>query len=208
MSDSNNKKKKHQIAGLYDLDETLGEGHYAVVKLARHVFTGEKVAVKVIDKMKLDAATRVQMFQEVQLMKLVQHPHVVRLYEAIDTHTKLYLVLEYADGGDMYDYIMKHEGGLGEEMARKYFKQIVTAIQYCHKLHVVHRDLKPENVVFFEKLGMVKLTDFGFSNMFNPGQTLQTSCGSLAYSAPEILLGDAYDAPAVGNKLRKNPRIR
>ena len=72
-----------------------------------------------------------------------QHPYVVRLYEVIDTQTKLYLVLEFADGGDMYDYIMRHEGGLQEEIARKYFRQIVTAIQYCHKLHVVHRDLKP-----------------------------------------------------------------
>ena len=187
-----------KVAGLYDLEETLGEGHYAVVKSARHVFTGERVAVKVIDKMKLDAATRLQMMQEVRLMKLVQHPHVVRLYEVIDTQTKLYLILELADGGDMYDYIMKHEGGLEEDTARKYFRQIVHAIQYCHQLHVVHRDLKPENVVFFEKLGMVKLTDFGFSNKFNPGQQLQTSCGSLYYSAPEILLGDAYDAPAVG----------
>ena len=105
----------------------------------------------------------------------------------------------------MYDYIMKHEGGLGEDIARKYFRQIVTAIQYCHKLHVVHRDLKPENVVFFEKLGMVKLTDFGFSNNFNPGAKLLTSCGSLAYSAPEILLGDAYDAPAVGKRSLSDP---
>jgi serine/threonine protein kinase len=78
-----------QMAGLYDLEETIGEGHYAVVKLARHVFTGEKVAVKVIDKMKLDAATRIQMMQEVRLMKLVQHPYVVRLYEVIDTQTKV-----------------------------------------------------------------------------------------------------------------------
>ena len=119
-----------QIAGLYDLEETLGEGHYAVVKSARHVFTGERVAVKVIDKTKLDAATRVQMMQEIRLMKLVQHPHVVRLYEVIDTQTKLYLVLELADGGDMYDYIMRHEGvGLDESAAKKYFKQIVQAIQ-------------------------------------------------------------------------------
>lgn len=186
-----------KIAGLYDLEETLGRGHFAVVKLARHVFTGEKVAVKVIDKSKLDDVSRAHLFQEVRCMKLVQHPNVVRLYEVIDTQTKLYLILELGDGGDLYDYIMKHDGGLGEEVAREYFRQIVRAISYCHRLHVVHRDLKPENVVFFERLGMVKLTDFGFSNRFNPGQKLETSCGSLAYSAPEILLGDSYDAPAV-----------
>ncbi|KAM7070620.1 SNF-related serine/threonine-protein kinase isoform 2-T3 [Acridotheres tristis] len=130
-------------------------------------------------------------------MKLVQHPNIVRLYEVIDTQTKLYLILELGDGGDMFDYIMKHEEGLNEDLAKKYFAQIVHAISYCHKLHVVHRDLKPENVVFFEKQGLVKLTDFGFSNKFQPGKKLTTSCGSLAYSAPEILLGDEYDAPAV-----------
>ncbi|XP_061597031.1 SNF-related serine/threonine-protein kinase-like [Cololabis saira] len=192
-------KRHHdgKIAGLYDLDKTLGRGHFAVVKLARHVFTGEKVAVKVIDKTKLDPVARAHLFQEVRCMKMVQHPNVVRLYEAIDTSTKLYLILELGDGGDMYDCIMKHEGGLGEDVAKCYFAQIVHAISYCHRLHVVHRDLKPENVVFFEKQGIVKLTDFGFSNRFQPGTTLHTSCGSLAYSAPEILLGDEYDAPAV-----------
>lgn len=187
-----------KIAGLYDLDKTLGRGHFAVVKLARHVFTGEKVAVKVIDKTKLDTVATGHLFQEVRCMKLVQHPNIVRLYEVIDTHTKLYLILELGDGGDMFDYIMKHEEGLSEELAKKYFAQIVHAISYCHRLHVVHRDLKPENVVFFEKQGVVKLTDFGFSNKFQPGKKLTTSCGSLAYSAPEILLGDEYDAPAVG----------
>ncbi|KAG5856803.1 hypothetical protein ANANG_G00011760 [Anguilla anguilla] len=186
-----------KIAGLYDLDKTLGRGHFAVVKLARHVFTGEKVAVKVIDKTKLDTTATGHLFQEVRCMKLVQHPNIVRLYEVIDTQTKLYLILELADGGDLFDYIMKHEEGLSEEMAKKYFAQIVHAISYCHRLHVVHRDLKPENVVFFEKQGLVKLTDFGFSNKFQPGKKLTTSCGSLAYSAPEILLGDEYDAPAV-----------
>ncbi|KAF3840225.1 hypothetical protein F7725_018942 [Dissostichus mawsoni] len=173
-----------KIAGLYDLDKTLGRGHFAVVKLARHVFTGEKVAVKVIDKTKLDTVATGHLFQEVRCMKLVQHPNIVRLYEVIDTQTKLYLILELGDGGDMFDYIMN-------------MRRIVHAISYCHRLHVVHRDLKPENVVFFEKQGLVKLTDFGFSNKFQPGKKLTTSCGSLAYSAPEILLGDEYDAPAV-----------
>lgn len=186
-----------KIAGLYDMEDTIGRGHFAVVKLARHVFTGEKVAVKVIDKTKLDEVSKAHLFQEVRCMKLVQHPNVVRLYEVIDTQTKLYLILELGDGGDMYDYIMKHNKGLDETVARRYFKQIVEAVSYCHDLHVVHRDLKPENVVFFEKLGIVKVTDFGFSNQFKPGSNLETSCGSLAYSAPEILLGDSYDAPAV-----------
>ena len=103
---------------------TAGRGHFAVVKLARHVFTGEKVAVKVIDKTKLDEVSRAHLFQEVRCMKLVQHPNVVRLYEVIDTQTKLYLILELGDGGDLYDYIMRHENGLDEESARHYFRQV------------------------------------------------------------------------------------
>ncbi|GMR54277.1 hypothetical protein PMAYCL1PPCAC_24472, partial [Pristionchus mayeri] len=185
-----------RIAGLYDLERTIGQGHFAVVKLARHVFTGEQVAVKVIDKTNLDPVSTTHLMQEVRCMKLVQHPNIVRLYEVIDTATKLFLILELGDY-DMHDFIAKHEKGCPEPIAQQFFSQIITAINYCHKLHVVHRDLKPENVVFFEKLGMVKLTDFGFSNLYEPGEQLRTSCGSLAYSAPEILLGDAYDAPAV-----------
>ncbi|XGW21028.1 hypothetical protein V3C99_004188 [Haemonchus contortus] len=185
-----------RIAGLYDLEHTIGQGHFAVVKLARHVFTGERVAVKIIDKTNLDNDSMGHVLQEVRCMKLVQHANIVRLYEVIDTKTKMFLILELGDY-DMHDFIIKHENGVEESLAQQYFCQIITAIDYCHRLHVVHRDLKPENVVFFEKLGMVKLTDFGFSNLFEPGEQLRTACGSLAYSAPEILLGDAYDAPAV-----------
>ncbi|XP_062316858.1 SNF related kinase b isoform X2 [Osmerus eperlanus] len=136
------------------------------------------------------------LLQEVRCMKLVQHPNVVRLYEVIDTPCRLYLILELGDGGDLYDYIQRHEGGVAEGMARVLFAQIVRAVAYCHRLHVVHRDLKPENVVLFNQQ-RVKITDFGFSNLFQPGAMLSTSCGSLAYSAPEILLGEAYDAPSV-----------
>ncbi|CAL8319994.1 unnamed protein product [Gadus morhua 'NCC'] len=130
-------------------------------------------------------------------MRLVQHPNVVRLYEAIDTPTTLHLVMELAEGGDLYDYILRHEGGVAERAAKRHFAQVARAVAYCHRLHVVHRDLKPENVVFFPRQGAVKLTDFGFSNLFQPGTMLATSCGSLAYSAPEILLGEQYHAPAV-----------
>ncbi|KAL3114573.1 hypothetical protein niasHT_014380 [Heterodera trifolii] len=144
-----------RIAGLYDLEHTIGKGHFAVVKLARHVFTGEKVAVKVIDKTRLDPVSQAHMMQEVRCMKLVQHPNIVRLYEVIDTQTKLFLILELGDY-DMYEWVMRRpyeKGGGGEAEAQLYFSQIVKAINYCHKLHVVHRDLKPENVVFFERLG-------------------------------------------------------
>ncbi|CAI2310157.1 unnamed protein product [Caenorhabditis sp. 36 PRJEB53466] len=185
-----------RIAGLYDLEKTIGQGHFAVVKLAKHVFTGEMVAVKIIDKTKMDEASTSQIMKEVRCMKLVQHANIVRLYEVLDTQTKIFLILELGDY-DLHDFIIKHEKGVCESLAQQYFCQIMTAIDYCHQLHVVHRDLKPENVVFFEKLGMVKLTDFGFSNSYEPGEQLSTSCGSLAYSAPEILLGDSYDAPAV-----------
>lgn len=131
-----------RIAGLYDLEETIGRGHFAVVKVAKHVFTGEKVAVKVIDKTKLDPVSKEHLFQEVRCMKLVQHPNIVRLYEVIDTQTKLFLILELGDY-DMFEYIMRQgENGVSEEEAQRYFCQIIRAISYCHKLHVVHRDLK------------------------------------------------------------------
>ncbi|XP_049929267.1 SNF related kinase b [Epinephelus moara] len=188
---------RSDLSGLYHLGRTLGRGHFAVVKLARHVNTGQLVAIKMIDKTKLDVMATSHLLQEVRCMRLVQHPNVVRLYEVIDTPTTLYLVMELAEGGDLYDYILRHEGGVAESTAKRHFAQIVRAVAYCHQLHVVHRDLKPENVVFFPQQGAVKLTDFGFSNLFQPGTMLATSCGSLAYSAPEILLGEEYDAPAV-----------
>ncbi|XP_077372536.1 SNF related kinase b isoform X2 [Festucalex cinctus] len=195
--DEHLKSDRVNLSGLYHVGRTLGRGHYAVVKLARHVNTGQLVAIKMIDKTKLDVMATSHLLQEVRCMRRVQHPNVVRLYEVIDTPTTLYLVMELAEGGDLYDYILRHDTGVAEGTAKRHFAQIVRAVAYCHELHVVHRDLKPENVVFFPQQGAVKLTDFGFSNLFKPGTMLATSCGSLAYSAPEILLGEEYDAPAV-----------
>uniref|UniRef100_A0A1X7ULS3 SNF-related serine/threonine-protein kinase n=1 Tax=Amphimedon queenslandica TaxID=400682 RepID=A0A1X7ULS3_AMPQE len=189
-----------KIAGLYDMEDTLGSGHFAVVKSARHVFTGLRVAVKVIDKTKLDDVSKTHLYQEVRCMKLVSHPCIIRLYEVIDTQTKLYLIEELGDGGDLYDFIMKHPNGVNEDLGRCIFRQTVSAIQYCHQLHVVHRDLKPENLVFCQTASnnvCIKLTDFGLSRTFMPGEMIESSCGSLEYSAPEILLGDFYDPPKV-----------
>uniref|UniRef100_A0A673A959 non-specific serine/threonine protein kinase n=1 Tax=Sphaeramia orbicularis TaxID=375764 RepID=A0A673A959_9TELE len=135
---------RSDLSGLYHLGRTLGRGHFAVVKLARHVNTGQLVAVKMIDKTKLDVMTQITQICS-RCMRLVQHPNVVRLYEVIDTPTTLYLVMELAEGGDLYDYILRHEGGVAEGTAKRHFAQIVRAVSYCHQLHVVHRDLKPEN---------------------------------------------------------------
>jgi SNF related kinase len=125
---------------------TIGTGHFAVVKLARHVFTQKEVAVKVIDKTKLDDISKAHLFQEVMCMKLVQHPNVVRLYEVIDTPNKLYLILEFGDGGDMYDYIMKHVNGLPESVARRYFRQICRALKYCHEMRVCHLKVRGKDL--------------------------------------------------------------
>jgi len=181
----------------YELLETLGKGKFAVVKLARHLLTDVRVAIKIIDKNKLDEVSKTHLYKEVTCMKLLRHPNVIRLYEAIDTTNHLFLVMELGDAGDLYDYIRQFDNGLDEARAKLFFAQMVTAIDYCHYRRVVHRDLKPENMVISSENESVKLTDFGFSNVFEEGKFLQTSCGSLAYSAPEILLGEEYDASAV-----------
>lgn len=140
-----------KIVGLYDSDKILGRGYFVVVKFVRYVFIGEKVVVKVIDKTKLDILVIGYFFQEVRCMKLVQYFNIVRFYEVIDIQIKFYFILEFGDGGDMFDYIMKYEEGFNEDLVKKYFVQIVYVIFYCYKFYVVYRDLKLENVVFFEK---------------------------------------------------------
>eukprot|EP00127_Corallochytrium_limacisporum_P001850 Clim_evm5s88 gene=Clim_evmTU5s88 len=181
------------FVGLYDFQKTLGKGHYATVKLAEHVFTGAQVAVKIVDKSKLDEESAGMIPQEVRCMKIMRHRNIVRLYEVVDTPNYLFLILELAGGGDLYDYITE-KGSLSERRARRYFRQVLSAVAYCHRNRIVHRDLKPENFLLVD--GRVKVTDFGFSNEVAPDKHMETMCGSLAYSAPEILLGDAYDGPA------------
>ncbi|KAJ3009647.1 Map microtubule affinity-regulating kinase [Thoreauomyces humboldtii] len=188
-------RPKAATIGYYDLEKNVGEGNFAKVRLATHTLTGEKVAVKIIDKSKLDKTTSKKLFREVRIMKLLSHPHIVRLYEVIDTPKELYLIMEYAAGGEIFDYLVAH-GRMKEKEARRHFRQIVGAIDYCHSLHVIHRDLKAENLLLDAAMN-VKIADFGFSNQFSPGQRLNTWCGSPPYAAPELFQGKEYSGPEV-----------
>eukprot|EP00066_Takifugu_rubripes_P020872 XP_011610138.1 PREDICTED: MAP/microtubule affinity-regulating kinase 3-like isoform X1 [Takifugu rubripes] len=181
--------------GNYRLLKTIGKGNFAKVKLARHVLTGREVAVKIIDKTQLNPTSLQKLFREVRIMKILNHPNIVKLFEVIETEKTLYLVMEYASGGEVFDYLVAH-GRMKEKEARAKFRQILSAVQYCHQKHIVHRDLKAENLLLDADMN-IKIADFGFSNEFSVGGKLDTFCGSPPYAAPELFQGKKYDGPEV-----------
>ncbi|KAF1354734.1 kinase-like domain-containing protein, partial [Delphinella strobiligena] len=181
--------------GQYDIVRTLGEGSFGKVKLAVHKVSGQKVALKIIARQKLvtrDMAGRIE--REIQYLQLLRHPHIIKLYTVITTPKEIIMVLEYA-GGELFQYILDH-GKLREDQARKFFQQIVCAVEYCHRHKIVHRDLKPENLLLDDALN-VKIADFGLSNIMTDGNFLKTSCGSPNYAAPEVVGGKLYAGPEV-----------
>uniref|UniRef100_A0A667G540 non-specific serine/threonine protein kinase n=1 Tax=Lynx canadensis TaxID=61383 RepID=A0A667G540_LYNCA len=127
--------------GNYRLLKTIGKGNFAKVKLARHILTGREVAIKIIDKTQLNPTSLQKLFREVRIMKILNHPNIVKLFEVIETDKTLYLIMEYASGGEVFDYLVAH-GRMKEKEARAKFRQIVSAVQYCHQKRIVHRDLK------------------------------------------------------------------
>ncbi|XP_066550971.1 MAP/microtubule affinity-regulating kinase 3a isoform X7 [Amia ocellicauda] len=181
--------------GNYRLLKTIGKGNFAKVKLARHILTGREVAIKIIDKTQLNPTSLQKLFREVRIMKILNHPNIVKLFEVIETEKTLYLVMEYASGGEVFDYLVAH-GRMKEKEARAKFRQIVSAVQYCHQKHIVHRDLKAENLLLDADMN-IKIADFGFSNEFTMGNKLDTFCGSPPYAAPELFQGKKYDGPEV-----------
>uniref|UniRef100_A0A7N6FKQ1 MAP/microtubule affinity-regulating kinase 3 n=1 Tax=Anabas testudineus TaxID=64144 RepID=A0A7N6FKQ1_ANATE len=181
--------------GNYRLLKTIGKGNFAKVKLARHILTGREVAIKIIDKTQLNPTSLQKLFREVRIMKILNHPNIVKLFEVIETEKTLYLVMEYASGGEVFDYLVAH-GRMKEKEARAKFRQIVSAVQYCHQKHIVHRDLKAENLLLDADMN-IKIADFGFSNEFTVGGKLDTFCGSPPYAAPELFQGKKYDGPEV-----------
>ncbi|XP_052775914.1 5'-AMP-activated protein kinase catalytic subunit alpha-2-like isoform X3 [Mya arenaria] len=193
MADKNQPQVK---IGHYIIGDTLGVGTFGKVKIATHHLTNHKVAVKILNRQKiksLDVVGKIR--KEIQNLKLFRHPHIIKLYQVISTPTDIFMVMEYVSGGELFDYIVKN-GKLKEHEARRFFQQIVSGVDYCHRHMVVHRDLKPENLLLDHNLD-VKLADFGLSNMMHDGEFLRTSCGSPNYAAPEVISGKLYAGPEV-----------
>ncbi|KAJ0985784.1 hypothetical protein J5N97_004140 [Dioscorea zingiberensis] len=179
--------------GKYEVGRTIGEGTFAKVKFAQNTETGESVAMKVLDRatiIKHKMADQIK--REISIMKLVRHPHVVRLHEVLASRTKIYIILEFITGGELFDKIVRH-GKLSEADSRRYFQQLIDGVDYCHSKRVYHRDLKPENLLL-DSLGNLKISDFGLSALPAQGVSLlRTTCGTPNYVAPEVLGHKGYD---------------
>uniref|UniRef100_A0A0N4Z5Z6 Serine/threonine-protein kinase par-1 n=1 Tax=Parastrongyloides trichosuri TaxID=131310 RepID=A0A0N4Z5Z6_PARTI len=181
--------------GKYKLLKTIGKGNFAKVKLAKHMPTDQEVAIKIIDKSSMNSTSIQKLYREVKIMKQLDHPNIVKLYQVMETETTLYLVMEFASGGEVFDYLVAH-GRMKEKEARAKFRQIVSAVQYLHSKNIIHRDLKAENLLLDADMN-IKIADFGFSNTFAFGSKLDTFCGSPPYAAPELFQGKKYDGPEV-----------
>ncbi|TGZ66036.1 hypothetical protein CRM22_005571 [Opisthorchis felineus] len=181
--------------GKYRLIRTIGKGNFAKVKLAIHMATGAEVAIKIINKTLMDSTLLKRLRREITIMKTTNHPNIVRLLEIIENEDVLCLVMEYASGGEIFDYLVAN-GKMREKEARIKFRQLLSAIQYCHSKRIVHRDLKAENILLDRNLN-VKVADFGLANTFDYDQRLNTFCGSPPYAAPELFLGIPYYGPGV-----------
>nr|XP_048276145.1 maternal embryonic leucine zipper kinase isoform X2 [Myodes glareolus] len=184
-------KDYDELLKYYELYETIGTGGFAKVKLACHILTGEMVAIKIMDKNALGSdLPRVK--TEIDALKNLRHQHICQLYHVLETKNKIFMVLEYCPGGELFDYIISQDR-LSEEETRVVFRQILSAVAYVHSQGYAHRDLKPENLLF-DEYHKLKLIDFGLcaKPKGNKDYHLQTCCGSLAYAAPELIQGKSY----------------
>lgn len=187
-------KKGTMLLHKYELGKLLGQGTFAKVYLARNLDTGQSVAVKIIDKEKvLKVGLTDQIKREISVMRLVKHPNVVQLFEVMASKNKIYFAMEYVKGGELFNKIAK--GRLKQDAARKYFQQLIAAVDFCHSRGVYHRDLKPENLLLDEH-GNLKVSDFGLSALLESKRQdglLHTTCGTPAYVAPEVINKRGYD---------------
>ncbi|CAF3636797.1 unnamed protein product [Rotaria sp. Silwood1] len=180
-----------QYVGPYILQKTLGKGQTGLVKLGVHYITGEKVAIKIVNREALSESVLLKVEREIAIMKLIEHPHVLRLYDVYESRKYLYLILEHVAGGELFDYLVR-KSRLTPKEARKFFRQIISALDFCHCHMVCHRDLKPENLLLDDKMN-IRVADFGMASLQVEGGFLETSCGSPHYACPEVIKGEKYD---------------
>jgi len=181
--------------GKYEIGRTLGEGTFGKVKFAVNTETNEKVAIKILDKEKIQKQNMgEQIKKEIAVMKMVKQRHVVNLLEVLASRTKIFIVLELVTGGELFDKIVQ-SSRFDEPTARKYFRQLISGVEYCHRQGVCHRDLKPENLLLDDE-AMLKISDFGLSALYGSDHNmtlLHTTCGTPNYVAPEVLADKGYD---------------
>ncbi|VDN57719.1 unnamed protein product [Dracunculus medinensis] len=180
-----------QYCGPYKLEKTLGKGQTGLVKTGTHCITGRKVAIKIVNKEKLSESVLQKVEREIAIMKLIEHPHVLHLYDVYENKKYLYLLLEHVSGGELFDYLVR-KGRLMAKEARKFFRQIISALDFCHAHNICHRDLKPENLLLDDR-NNIKVADFGMASLQVEGSMLETSCGSPHYACPEVIRGEKYD---------------
>ena len=177
----------------YKIIRKLGEGMFSTVKLASHSLTGEKVAIKILEKTKvtkLEEKERIN--RELAIMRKLNHYNIVKLYQIVETKLTIYLIQENVQGKEFMEYLNK-KGKLKEVEACKFFHQIISGLEYIHQCGIAHRDFKPENILITNDETVLKIIDFGLSNMYKNNELLKTACGSPCYAPPEMIKEESYD---------------
>ena len=186
--------RRGEMIGSYYIGRTIGAGGIGTVRKGKHVDTNVRYAIKSV---RMDESKIKFIKREIAISRLLFHPNIVRLHDVIyeDFNKEVYMVMDLVDGVSLLDHIISH-GHLKERNARPYFRQLLSAVEYCHRNCIAHRDLKVENILI-DKRGLVQLIDFGLSNLYNPDAYLKTNCGSIYYAAPELLTKTPYHGPEV-----------
>ena len=195
-----NKKEKEKINKIennkmiddYIIKNTIGKGTFSTVKLGEHIKTKQKVAIKILNKEKLkekEDSERIK--REIKILQMMDHPNIIKTYKISENSKNYYIIMEYCNGGELFNYIVEKEK-LDENEASMFFYQLISALEYIHSLGITHRDLKPENLLLVNNK-IIKIIDFGLSNYFNGEKQLETPCGSPSYASPEIIKGEAYN---------------
>ena len=186
------KSENKKIIDEYVIKETIGKGTFSTVKLGEHIKTKEKVAIKILNKEKIKATEDlVRIKREFKILSMMDHPNIIKTYKISENTKNYYIIMEYCDGGELFNYIVEKEK-LDQNEASMFFYQLINALEYIHSLGIAHRDLKPENLLLVENK-IIKIIDFGLSNYFNGEKPLETPCGSPSYASPEIIKGENYN---------------